>query len=146
MAPWKFHEQFAIVDVKGVPRYPNHYSPDWLGDLRRYDDNTSLVIPHIENFLRYISEINVTLEDVMMRLFVYSFEKEQCDWVKHCGGPKSITSIDFFFELFMKRWGPPCQDYKSALNNYLENKVDEVLETIEIQETLPFLIGEDLEY
>jgi hypothetical protein len=81
----------------------------------------------------------------MMRLFVSSFGKEQHDWVKHCGGPKSITSMDLFFEIFLKHWGPPCQDYKSALNNYLENKEDEVPETMEIEETLSLHIDEDLD-
>jgi hypothetical protein len=82
----------------------------------------------------------------MMRLFISSFGKEQCDWVKNYEGPKSITSMDLCFELFLKRWGPPCQDYKSALNNYLENKEDEVPETMEIEETLPLHVDEDLEY
>jgi hypothetical protein len=55
-----------------------------------------------------------------------------------------------FFELFFKCWGPPFQDYKSALNNHLvtlqENKEDEVVETIEIEETLTLSIDEDQEY
>jgi hypothetical protein len=85
MAPWEFHEQFATLDVRGVPGYPNHYSPDWLDDLPRYDGDPSLVIPHIENFLRYVLEINVIHEDVMMRLFVSSFVTEQCNWVRHYG-------------------------------------------------------------
>jgi hypothetical protein len=77
MAPWEFHEQYATIDVKGVPGYPNHYSLEWLEDLPKYDGDPSLAIPHIVNFLRYISEINVTHEDVMMRLFVYSFGMKQ---------------------------------------------------------------------
>jgi len=127
MVPWEFQEQFATLDVRGVPGYPIHYSLDWLDDLPRYDGDPSLAIPHIENFLRYIVEINVTHEDMMMRLLISSFGNEQRDWVKHYGGPKSITSMDLFFEFFLKCWGPPCRDYKSALYNYLENKEDEVL-------------------
>jgi hypothetical protein len=80
-------------------------------------------------------------------LLMSSFGIEQCDdatfgvffwdWVRHCGGPKSITSIDLFFELFLKNWGPPCQDHQSTLNNHLENKEDQVckiMETILMQE------------
>lgn len=104
MAPWEFHKQFVIVDLKGVHGYPNHYSPNWLDDLHRYDGDPSLAIPHIENFLRNISKINVTHEDVMMKIFVYSFGMEQCNWVKHYGGPKSITSMNLFLKIFLK----PC--------------------------------------
>jgi hypothetical protein len=78
MAPWEFHEQFATLDVRGVPGYPNHYSPDWLDDLPIYYGDPSLAIPHSESFLRYMSEINVTHEDVIMRLLVSSFGIEQC--------------------------------------------------------------------
>jgi hypothetical protein len=87
-------------------------------------------------------------EDVMMRLFVSSFGMKQLDWDKHCGSPKSITSINLFFEIFFKRWGPPFQYYKSVLNDHVatlqENKEDEVLETMKIEETLAFPIDEDL--
>jgi hypothetical protein len=125
MAPGEFHEQFSTLDVKGIPGYSNLYSPNWLDCLPRYDGNPSLAIPHIENFLRYVSEINVTLANVMMRLFVSSLGMEKRDWIKHCGGPKSITSIDLFFEIFLKHWGPPYQD----------NKEDEVVQTIQLEET-----------
>jgi hypothetical protein len=123
MAPWEFHKKFATLDVKGILSYPNHYSPKWLEYLPIYDGDASLAIPHIVNFLRYISDINVSHEDVMVRLFIYSFEMEQRDWVRYYGGPKSITSMALFFEIFLKHWGPPCQDYKSALNDHLVVKI-----------------------
>jgi hypothetical protein len=133
MTPWQFHEQFSTVDVNGVHGFPNHYSPNWLNDLPRYDGDPSLAIPHIENFLRYISEINVTHEDVMMRLFLYSFGMKQKDWVRHYGGPKSVTFMALFFEIFLEHWVRPLQDYKSALNNILENRDDEVLKLLKLR-------------
>jgi hypothetical protein len=66
-----------LFDVKGFLGYPNHYSLEWLDDLPIYDGDPSLAIPHIMNFLRYISKINVTHEDVMMGLFVSSFGMKQ---------------------------------------------------------------------
>lgn len=94
-----------------------------------------------------MSEINIAHEDVMMGLFVYSFEMEERDWIRHYRVPKIITSMALFFELFFKHWGPPFQDYKSALNDHLvtlqENKEDEVVETIEIEEALTSSIVKD---
>jgi hypothetical protein len=77
--------------------------------------------------------------------------------------------MDIFFQIFLGNWGPPCQDYQSALNNLLEdkedevpktmetvsspidenlgyqdNKEDEVVQTIEVEETSTFPICEDL--
>jgi hypothetical protein len=37
MAPWSLHEMFPSLDIKDVPGYPNHFSPDWGDNCPKFD-------------------------------------------------------------------------------------------------------------
>jgi len=64
MSPWEFHEIYKALDVKSVPRYPNHYSLDWWDDCPKFNSYPYLAINHVVEFLKYTSEINVIHEYV----------------------------------------------------------------------------------
>jgi hypothetical protein len=82
MAPWSLHEMFPSLDIKDVPRYPNHFSPDWGDNCPKFDGDPSLAIAHVVKVLKYVSEINVTHQDVLIRLFLLSLGTRQKNWVK----------------------------------------------------------------
>jgi hypothetical protein len=63
-----------------------------------------LAISHVVNLLKYVSEIDITHQDVLIRLFFLSLETRQKDWVEHTLHPKSISSLEIFIEEFLKRW------------------------------------------
>jgi hypothetical protein len=95
------------------------------------------------NFLKYVSEINVTHQDVLIRLFLLSLETRQKNWVKHTLNPKSISSLTIFIEEFLKQWAPRTQRYEDILHDLtvalqreglFSNPVEEDEEFIEEQE------------
>jgi hypothetical protein len=106
MAPWSLHKMFPSLDIEDVLGYPNHFSPGWGNNCPKFDGDLSLAITHVVNFLKYVSEIDVTHQDVLIRLFFLSLETRQKDWVKHTLNPKSISSLTIFIEEFLKRWAP----------------------------------------
>jgi hypothetical protein len=104
MAPWVLHEMFPSLAIKNVFGYPNHFSPDLGDNCPKFDGSPSLVVTHVVNFLKYVSEINVTYQDVLIRLLLLSLETRQKNWVKHTLNPKSISSLTIFIEEFLKWW------------------------------------------
>jgi len=63
----------------------------------------SLAITHIVKFLKYASKINVIHEDTLIRLFLVSLEAGQKSWVKNCCSPKSISSLTFLIDEFLRQ-------------------------------------------
>jgi hypothetical protein len=70
----------------------------WVENIPKFDGDPLLAISHVVNSLKYISEINVVHEDVLMRLFYYSLGANKRDWVLLSCNPKSIYSISDFIE------------------------------------------------
>jgi len=66
-----------------------------------YDGDCNLPISHVASFLEFISNINVTHEDVLLRLFVYSLEGVPRAWIKHCTIPKQISSLAGLMQVFL---------------------------------------------
>ena len=71
MAPWELQEIFPSIDIKKFLEYPNHFSPNWGGNCLKFDGSPSSVVTHVVNFLKYVSKINVTCQDVLIRLFFF---------------------------------------------------------------------------
>jgi len=69
MAPWELHERYPSLDIKNAPGYPNHYSPYWLDDCPKFDDDPSLTIAHVMKFLKHASEIRLLHEYSLTILF-----------------------------------------------------------------------------
>jgi hypothetical protein len=84
---------FPCLDIEHVPGYPNHFSQGWGKNCPKFDGDPSLAIYHVVNLLKYVSEIDVTHQDVLIRLFFLSLETRQKDWVEHTLHPKSISSL-----------------------------------------------------
>jgi len=84
MATWEFLEVNKVVDVKSLHGYPNEYPQDWLKDCPKFYGDPSLSISHVVKFLKYTLEINVIDEYTLMRLFTYSLEAREGDWVVYC--------------------------------------------------------------
>jgi diadenosine tetraphosphatase ApaH/serine/threonine PP2A family protein phosphatase len=72
MAPWEFHEVYRNIDAKRIPRYPNHYSLDWLEDCPTFDGYPILATSHDMKFLKYTSKINVIHENIDDTIFLLS--------------------------------------------------------------------------
>jgi hypothetical protein len=71
MEPWSLHKKIPSLDIEDVLGYPNHFSLGWGNNYPKLDGDSSLDITHIVNFLKYVSEIDVTHQDVLIRLFFY---------------------------------------------------------------------------
>lgn len=76
MTTWEFHEQYDTLDVEKIRGYPNHLSLEWLEHLPKFGSDA---INHVVTFLRYTSKINVIHDDALIKLFVYSLERDQND-------------------------------------------------------------------
>jgi hypothetical protein len=59
---------------------------------------------HIELFYSYVDNLNITDEDVWMRVFVQILDGEARRWFREIT-PGSITCIEVFDDTFLKQWG-----------------------------------------
>jgi hypothetical protein len=50
--------------------------------------------------LKYVLKLNVTHDDVFMKLFVFSLEMKERVWVSYCSGPRTIVSCVYFVNFF----------------------------------------------
>jgi hypothetical protein len=98
MAPWELHEIFPSLDIKNFLGYPNHFSLDWGGNCPKFDGSPSLVVTHVVKFLKYVSNIDMMHQDVIIRLFFLSLETRQKNWAKCTLNPKRKSSLTIFIE------------------------------------------------
>jgi hypothetical protein len=89
----------------------------WVNNCPKFDGDPSLDITHVVNFLKYVLEIDVTHQDVIIIFFFLSMETRQKDWVEHTLHSKSISSLEIFIEKFLKRWAPITQIYEDTFHN-----------------------------
>jgi hypothetical protein len=127
MACWLLQKMFPSLDIEDVSGYPNHFSPGWGNNYPKFDEDPSLAITHVVNLLRYVSEIDVTHQDVLIRLFFLSLETKRKGWVKHTLNPKSISSLTISIEEFLKIWAPRTQIYEDVLHDLIAALQREVL-------------------
>jgi hypothetical protein len=85
----------------------------------KFDVDPSFPIIHVMNFLKYVSEIDVTHQDVLIRLFFLSLETRQTDRVENTLKPKSISSLTIFIEEFLKIWAPRTQSYEDTFHKLM---------------------------
>jgi hypothetical protein len=104
MVRWSLHIMFPSLDIEVIMGYPNHFSLGWGSNCLKFDGDLSLTITYVVSFLKYVSNIDVTHQDVLIRLFLLSVETRKKGWAKHTLNPKSISSLIIFIEEFLKRW------------------------------------------
>jgi hypothetical protein len=85
----------------------------WKDGIPMYDGDCDLAISHATLFLEFFSSINVTHEDVLMRLFVYSLEGDRRTWIKTCARPKQISCIAELIQVFLTQWTPTHEEDQS---------------------------------
>jgi hypothetical protein len=84
---------FPSLDIEDILGYPNQFSLGWGNNYPKFDGDPSLAITHVVNFLKLFSNIDVTHQDVLIRLFFLSLETRQTDWDRHTLNAKSISSL-----------------------------------------------------
>ena len=88
MAPWE--QVYPTIDFKSFQAYPNYFDTKWSSNYQRFG---GLPITHIVEFLKYISEIKLGGEDVMIKLFILSLPSFLQDWFKSCCEGRGISSF-----------------------------------------------------
>ncbi len=59
---------------------------------------------HLESFYKYADNLDISEDDVWMRVFVQSFDGEARKWFKELT-PRSIADIEALDDVFLKHWG-----------------------------------------
>jgi hypothetical protein len=98
MVRWSLHIMFPSMDIEDIMGYSNQFSLRWGSNCLKFDRDMSLTITYVVNLLKYVSKIDVTQQDVLIRLFLLSLETRKKDWAKHTLNPKSISSLIIFIE------------------------------------------------
>jgi hypothetical protein len=135
--------KYSFLNIKNIPRHPNHFSPYWGNNYSKLYGYPFLVVTHVVNFLKYVSEIDVTHQDVLIRFFLLSLETRKNDWFKHTLSFKSISSLATSIEEFLKRWALRTEKYEDILHDrkmdlqkeqLFSNPIEEDEESIDQQE------------
>jgi hypothetical protein len=99
-----------IIAARYAPLvFPNPLNAMPTGDYQKYMPKFSGVEEvtteeHLELFYSYVDNLNITDEDVWMRVFVQSLDGEARRWFRELT-PGSITGIEVFDDTFLKQWG-----------------------------------------
>ena len=84
-----------------------------------------LPITHIVEFLKYISEIELGGEDVLVNFFILSMPSFLQDWFKSCCEDRGISSFIDLINIFIEFVKPQCLTYEDALKNIMIALEDE---------------------
>jgi hypothetical protein len=68
---------FPFVDIQDILGYPNHFCPGWGNKCPKFDGDPSLAITHVVNFLKDVSETNVTHQDVCANKIVFVISRNK---------------------------------------------------------------------
>jgi hypothetical protein len=120
MAPWE--QVYPTINFKSFQGYPHYLDTKWLNNSPRFG---GLPISHIVEFLKYISEIELGGEDVLVKLFILSLPSFLQDWFKSCCEDRGISSFVDLISRFIEFVKPQCLTYEDALKNLavaLENE------------------------
>jgi hypothetical protein len=96
---------YPTIDFKIFQGYPHYFDAKWLHNFPRFE---GLPITHIVEFLKYISEIELEGEDVLVKLFILSLPSFLQDWFKGCYEDRVISSfvglISRFIDFSKPQW------------------------------------------
>jgi hypothetical protein len=99
--------------------YPHEILTKWRKNLSKFDGIESHAIQHIVSFLEYVLKVDVTHEDILIKLFVFSLEIKERIWVSYCSGPKRISFYADLFKVFFKHWGSHLQKFEDVFEDYI---------------------------
>jgi hypothetical protein len=105
---------YPTIDFKSFQGYPHYFDAKWLKNSPRFE---GLPITHIVEFLKYIDEIELEGEDVMVKLFILSLPYFFQDWFKSCCEDRGISSFIDLISRFIDFVKPKCLAYEYALQN-----------------------------
>jgi hypothetical protein len=138
LAPWDFCEFHPCFDVEGISGYHNHFTQEWVEKLPKFDGIESHAIQHIVLFLEYVLNLDVSLEDVLIKLFVFSLEMKEKYVLSHILGLvilRQYLLVLIFLRILLKCWGPNDQDFEDIFKDYVvtmqEYKRYKVINTFE---------------
>jgi hypothetical protein len=138
MTPRDFCEFHPCFDLEEISQYPNHFTQEWVENILKFDGIESHSIQHIVFFLEYVLNLDVSHEDVLVMLFLFSLEMKEKYFLSHISNPKTIYSYDHLFRILFKCWGLNHQDFKDFFKYYVvivqENKRYKVIKTFENHE------------
>jgi hypothetical protein len=126
MAPWE--KMYPTINFKSFQGYSHYFDAKWLNNSPRFG---GLPITHIVEFLKYISQIELGGEDVLVKLFILSLPSFLQYWLKSCCEDGGISSFVDLVSRFIEFVKPQCLTYEDALKNLAVALEDEGL-TIEI--------------
>jgi hypothetical protein len=112
MVPWE--QVYPTIDFKSFQGYLNYFDTKWSSNSPRFG---GLPITHIVEFLKYISEIELGGEDVLVKLFILSLPSFLQDWFKSCCEDRGISSFVDLISRFIEFVKPQCLTYEDALKN-----------------------------
>jgi hypothetical protein len=120
MVPWE--QVYPTIDFKSFQGYPNYFDTKWSSNSPRFG---GLPITHIVEFMKYISEIELAGEDVLMKLFILSLPSFLQDWFKSSCEDRGISSFVDLINRFIEFVKPQCLTYEDALKNLATTLEDE---------------------
>jgi hypothetical protein len=109
-----------VLDLEAIYGFPNKCPINQFKLLPNIDGNPLLVVPHVFEFVRAISFLSAQHEDVCLRFFLLSLEREHRDWIINSYNPSSISSLMILIRYFLKHWGPKYQSLEDTIQ-YLED-------------------------
>jgi hypothetical protein len=102
------------INFKKFQGYLHYFDTKWSSNSPTF---ACLPIAHIVEFLKYISEIELGGEDVLVKLFILSFPSFLQDWFKSCCEDRGISSFVDLISRFIEFVKPQCLTYEDALKN-----------------------------
>ena len=93
-APLVFPSPLNVMPTRDYKKYMPKFS--WAEQVTAEE--------HLELFYSYADNLNITDENVWMRLFVQILDGEARRWFRELT-PGSITCIEVFDDTFLKQWG-----------------------------------------
>jgi hypothetical protein len=85
------------IDFRSFQGYPNYFDTKWLKNSPRF---FGLPIPHIVNFLDYMSETNLG-EAALIKLFILTLPSYLKDRFKSCCEDRGISSFIHLISKFI---------------------------------------------
>jgi hypothetical protein len=113
---------YPTIDFKKFQGYPHYFDAKWLKNSPIFE---GLPISHIIAFLKYISEIELEGENVLVKLFILSLPYFLQDWFKGCCKDRFISSFVDLINRFIEFVKPQCQTYEYSLQNISISLEDE---------------------
>jgi hypothetical protein len=103
MAPWE--KMYPTIDFKSLQGYLDYFEEKWLKNSPRF---RGFPITHIVEFLKYISEIQLGGEDVLVKIFILSLPSFLQDWFKSFCEDRGISSFVDLISRFIEFLKPQC--------------------------------------